>query len=246
MDTTKTSNPDETIRIRRIQRPDIPIMAQIAATAYLYSDLNNFLCPYRFTYLNDYTHRFVQMIRARYFNPRCIGFVAVCSSNPNIPVGYAQFIRLGNDEAARRLIAAQSSFWQTLQGWCVGIWTWIEKLIWPDRSTDNEALRKFMAMAEIDDQRFWESPEMREKYGNRWHAQSVVVSEAFERRGIGRRLMGEVLQRAQREGVVVGLEASEDGEKLYRALGFELRGRFNMTLGSGGGGIMMWTPEEKL
>ncbi|KAF7585649.1 hypothetical protein BBP40_010352, partial [Aspergillus hancockii] len=136
-------------------------MAQIAATAYLHSDLNNFLCPHRFTYRSDYTHRFVQMIRARYFNPRCISFVAVPTSSPNTPIGYAQFIRLGNDAAARHLIASQSSLSLTIQRWYNAAWTWIENLLWSDRSTDYAALRAFEVAAQGDEERFWGSEEMK-------------------------------------------------------------------------------------
>ncbi|KAE8313386.1 acyl-CoA N-acyltransferase [Aspergillus transmontanensis] len=237
----------ETIQIRRMTRPDIPYMAHLASTTYFNSPLSQFLSPYRHTYPEDFTQRFVQMIRARYFNPRCIGFVAVSASNPDIPVAYAQFIRLGNDNAARDLITAQTSIWNTLRRWYVTVQTWIENLLWPDRSGDADAVRRFEKSAEVDGLRFWESEEMKRLYGERWHAQSVVVSGDWRRRGIGRRLMGEVLRRAQEDGVVVGLEASEDGEKLYRSLGFELRGRFSLLLGGqDGGGIMMWRPKGGL
>ncbi|OGM43289.1 hypothetical protein ABOM_008664 [Aspergillus bombycis] len=241
--------PADTIQIRRITPPDIPQMARLASTAYFNSPLSQFLSPYRQTYPGDFTRRFLHMMRARYFNPRCIGFVAVPVSDPATPVAYAQFIRLGDDKAAKALIAAQSSIWNTLRRWCVAVRTWIETLVWPDRSGDAEAVAEFDKAVEDDNLRYWESPQMKGLYGERWHAQSVVVSGDWRRRGIGRRLMGEVLRRAQEEGVVVGLEASEDGERLYRSLGFELRGRFCMALGDEDGdvgGIMMWRPDGGL
>ncbi|KAB8261553.1 acyl-CoA N-acyltransferase [Aspergillus pseudonomiae] len=235
----------DTVQIRRITPPDIPQMAQLASTAYFHTPLSQFLSPHRHTYPADFTRRFAQSMRARYYNPRCIGFVAVSASDPGTPVGYAQFIRLGEDKAARDLIAAQSSIWNTLRRWWVTVRTWIETLVRPDRSVDADAVAEFEKAVEEDNVRFWESAEMKRLYGERWHAQSVVVSADWRRRGIGRRLMGEAMRRAQEEGVVVGLEASGDGEQLYRSLGFELRGRFCMILGSEDGnvgGIMMWRP----
>jgi ribosomal protein S18 acetylase RimI-like enzyme len=104
-------------------------------------------------------------------------------------------------------------------------------------------MRVFDAGAMVDDHLFWVSEDMKLKYGNRWHVQSLVVSSEYQRRGLGRMLMSEVLQRAQDEGVVVGLEASPDGEKLYRSLGFELRGRFCFNCADEEGGIMMWSPK---
>lgn len=184
------------------------------------------------------------MVQGRYLNPRSIGFVAVSASAPGIPVAYAQFIRLGNDEAARRLVSQQASFWLTVQRWWFSLRAWIENLIWPDRSVDRNAMRAFGASAEVDDRKFWQSDEMKARYQDRWHVQSLVVSSQYQRRGLGRMLMNEVLTRAQADGVVVGLEASEDGEKLYRSLGFELRGRFSMNLGTEVGGVMMWSPKK--
>lgn len=184
-------------------------------------------------------------MQSRYLNPRSIGFVAVSAAAPGIPVGYAQFIRLGNDEAARRLVSQQASLWLSVKRWWFNLRTWIENLVWPDRSVDREAMQVFEASAEVDDQKFWESDEMKARYQDRWHVQSLVVSSQYQRRGLGRILMNEVLRRAQDDGVVVGLEASEDGEKLYRSLGFELRGRFSMILGEEVGGIMMWSPKNR-
>lgn len=235
----------ESILIRRLRRSEIPKIASIAATEYFDSDLNAFLCPHRHDHPHHVTRRFNQMIEARFLNPRSIGFVAVKTSNPGEPVGYAQFIRLGDDQAALRLISQQASFWLTLQRWWSKIRIAVGNYLWPDRSVDHDAMRRFMQSTEHDAEKYWMSRPMKEKYGNRWHAQSVVVSSSYQRRGVGRLLMGEVLQRARDEGVVVGLEASAEGEKLYRNLGFELRGPFSMILGLSAGGVMMWTPNVK-
>lgn len=243
--TVSPSSPsDETFLIRRMQQADIPWMAGIAVTEYFDSDLNAFLCPRRREYPDHLVRRFKQMMLGRYYNARSIGFVAAKPSSPHMPIAYAQFIRLGNDEAALRLIAQQSSFWRTVQKWWFQIKTSIVNFFWPDRSIDLDALRRFDKAAEHDDQQYWNSPDMKARYGSRWHAQSVVVSSPYQRKGIGWMLMGEVLQRAQDEGVVVGLEASGDGEKLYRQLGFRMRGPFSLIIGPPVGGIMMWTPKK--
>ncbi|KAJ6032460.1 acyl-CoA N-acyltransferase [Penicillium herquei] len=232
--------------IRRIQPSDIPIIAQIAATEYFNSELNTYLCPHRHKYPDHVTRRFIQMIHGRYLNARSIGFVAIAKSDSEsdqTPVGYAQFIRLGEDAPARELISSQSSLFRTLERWWFKLYATVLSIISPDRSLDHRAMSAFLASCKKDEELYWENPEMKTQYGNRWHAQSVVVSSRYQRKGIGRRLMHEVLSRARSEGVPVGLEASIDGEQLYRSLGFVLRGSFSMTLGLSGGGIMMWVPE---
>jgi GNAT superfamily N-acetyltransferase len=235
---------DSNILIRPTRYSDIPFMATIAANEYRGSDLNNFLCPYRHQYPDHFTRRFRQMFQPRHFDPRSIGFVAVEPASPHNPVAYIQMTRFGNDEPARQLIAAQDSFWCRLYLWGLQIRTSIVNYLWPDRSTDHDAARQFGESIEYDSEKYWDSDEMRAKYGNRWHVRGLVVSSSHQRRGIGRALMAEVLQRAQRENVVVGLEASGDGEKLYRSLGFEMRGPFSMIIGSPVGGCMMWTPKQ--
>ncbi|KAK9342126.1 acyl-CoA N-acyltransferase [Lipomyces starkeyi] len=235
---------DEKIIIRPMQFSDIPWMAGIAASEYFDSDLNAFLCPRRREYPEDLIRRFHQMIQQRFFNPRTVSFVAVVASHVHRPVGYAQFARFGDDAAAHRLVAAQTSIWRTVQAWYYLARDRVLNCLWPDRSVDREAMRRFNESCQVDAQVYWESSEMKARYGNRWHTQSVVVSKPYQRRGIGKRLMSEVLERAQAEGVVVGLGASTDGEKLYSRLGFELRGRFAMMVGEVAGGIMMWTPKK--
>ncbi|CRG91940.1 hypothetical protein PISL3812_08994 [Talaromyces islandicus] len=230
--------------VRRMVSQDIPIIARIACTEYFDSPLNEFLCPHRHKYPNDLLRRFVLMIQARYLIPRTIGFVAVSSSSPDIPVGYVQSTRLGDDEAAKLLLAEQASIWLTFKTWWSGFRTRVERLVWPDRSLDPNAMRVFDAAAMVDDYLFWDSDDMKAKYANRWHVQGLVVSSRYQRRGLGRMLMSDVLQRAQDECVVVGLEASPDGEKLYRSLGFELRGRSCFNFPDKVGGIMMWSPNN--
>ncbi|KAJ5928056.1 hypothetical protein N7466_007012 [Penicillium verhagenii] len=237
---------NENILIRRMQSSDIPLLGPLSAKAYCNDPLNTFLFPRRLEHPNHMIRRFAQGIQARYLNPRNIGFVAVDLANPSMPVAYAQFVRLGDDKAALQLIANQRSFGHLLKAWWFKIRAAIENFFWPDRSVDPDAMSTFMKAANADKEFYWDSPEMKIKYGNRWHAQSVVVSAAYRRQGIGRRLVEEVLRRAQDEGVVVGLEASKDGATLYRTLGFELRGPFSMVIGLPVGGIMMWSPKGLL
>lgn len=147
---------------------------------------------------------------------------------PNgLPIGYAQFLRLGP--------GAPAATWEsTLRGAYITATKWVEDNLWRfvDRSADVDALREFMHNKEG----FWgDAPE------EMWYVQSLVVGESWQRKGVGRVLMAEVLDRAKVEGVMVGLEASKEGEGLYRKLGFRLRRRF--AEGDVCGGVMEWVPE---
>ncbi|PWK03939.1 GNAT family N-acetyltransferase [Tumebacillus permanentifrigoris] len=59
---------------------------------------------------------------------------------------------------------------------------------------------------------------------------SVYIDERFQRQGIGKALLEDLLQRARQLGyhtVIAGITAGNDGSvKLHQAFGFELCGRF--------------------
>jgi GNAT superfamily N-acetyltransferase len=180
--------------------------------------------------------------------PRNLTFVACPVGDQKTVVGHAQFVRLGDDSEARALIRDLGLFKRILL-WVLSwlYWLYCTVLDWVvggDKSMNKEAVKMFADWCKLDRKKFWDSHEER---ANRWHAQSVVVLKEWQGKGIGKRLMVEVMKRAEREGVIVGLEASVPGEMLYRSLGFELLGRFDEGLdflGEGQhGGLMMWCPK---
>lgn len=203
--------------------------------------MTDFLSPYRDKYYADYERGFIQRSWKRMLDPRNMTFVAVEASAPKVPIGYAVFHRFGTDSGARRQIKSQSQLllrilgilfyaYALVLGWIVG----------RDRSADPERIRKFEEYDKEHRAQYWEVEARKE----RWHALSVVVSSPFQGKGIGKRLMAEVIARAEEEGVFVGLEASGPGEQLYYKVGFELLGRFRRGFGETEevGGVMLYTP----
>ena len=179
-------------------------------------------------------------------NPRSLAIVAVEETNPDVIVGYVQIVRLGEDEGAQRQIASRKTWWLTLLAW---VYSWIMPLFvrfYTSRSDSPTAVQAFIDSGGFEQEASFASHPKRK---NRWHAESVVVSREFQGRKIGKMLMGEVIKKAQAEGVIVGLEASYEGEFLYRSVGFDLVSRFpilkGMEFGPEGnmGGFMMWKPE---
>jgi GNAT superfamily N-acetyltransferase len=179
-------------------------------------------------------------------DPRNLTFVAVSTSNPSVPVGYTQFLRIGDDEGAKRQIASRKSFLLTLAAWMYWVYCLVERLVvGKDKSSDPERQREFEAETGGMEDEYWGEEGRR----NRWYTQSCVVKEQWQGKGIGKKLMAEVIARAEGENVVVGLEASLLGELLYRSMGFELLGRFKKGFGDekieDAGGVMMYTPIKR-
>ncbi|CZT46990.1 uncharacterized protein RSE6_07508 [Rhynchosporium secalis] len=236
----------EPILIRRARLFESYHIGRIAARTYFNTPLTKYLSPYREKYYGDYEFGFQTRAQARMFSPRNITYFACEKSRPEEPVGYMQFVRMGDDEFANKLDregAVTWWVWVMMLSWVWGVYV-RTKLWWVggNRSEDPEAVKKFKAMTEEGDELYWQG---REDRRNRWHAQSVVVLEEHHGRGIGKRLMAEVCGRADSEGVVTGLEASASGEWMYRSVGFELLARFKdeHNFGGDGGGVMIRHPK---
>jgi len=109
-----------------------------------------------------------------------------------------------------------------------------------DKSEDHEIKKEFVGWTEEEgDRLYWSGAERKQRWHGesliveerkeRWHVESLVVAESERRKGVGRMLMREVMARAEAEGRIVGLEASTDGEGLYRSLGFEWLGAMDQS-----------------
>lgn len=239
----KTQDP---IQLRLGTLADAPKISLVARKGYDGTPLEEFLSPRRHTYPEDAQRAWTQKATMRWLNARVLTFIAYPASTPDTVIGYAIFERLGIDEAAKRQMASRKTFWLAILLWYYTYKFKIVNYIWPDRSTNSEALKVFMSWGEEDEKRHWKSFPDRH---NRWHVRSCVVDPDWQGRGIGSMLMNEVIVRAKEEGVVVGLEATAHGEHLYKKFGFEVLSRFSAQVQSAvdpndGGGIMMWRPKR--
>jgi ribosomal protein S18 acetylase RimI-like enzyme len=242
---SSTAKSDGPILIRPANFVDVPTMGNVAFEGYAGSPLEKFLTPLRPQYPEDARRGWIQRMILRWFDARTVSFVAYPASSPHEILGYAQFIRLGDDEGGKRHIASRQSWLFRLQGWYYAYKFKVVDYFWPDRSVNADNLKRFESWGKVDDARHWEAYPERH---NRWHVRSIVVNPEWQGRGIGSKLMGEVTRRADEEGVVIGLEASADGEYLYRKVGFEVLDRFfhdGEPVGDPDtGGIMMWRPDK--
>jgi GNAT superfamily N-acetyltransferase len=231
--------------LRPLRLKDVPTLAQYSAEVYRDGPVAQFVTPYASQYPTDFVRTFHQSIRQRLYNPRGLSLVACQASRPSVPLGYAQFARLGDGQGAkayRKEHGLWARFWTFVLSWFFWLFTIAEKKLQPDRSCDPEAIKKFEGSAAEDTKLYWGDSHPERK--NRWHVQSVVVSPAWQGKGIGRLMVSEVIRRAQRERVIMGLTASPAGAHLYRKLGFEMLGHFTMQIGEAQGeGIMIRYPE---
>ncbi|KFY63092.1 hypothetical protein V496_04191 [Pseudogymnoascus sp. VKM F-4515 (FW-2607)] len=229
-----------TVEIRPMEWADGKRTSELAQVAYWDAPISDLLAPHRGSYPVDNALGYERRIKNRMVSPRNRGFVAIGDGEI---VGYMQCVRLGDDEGALQVVKEKKKWYSGLAEWGYGIY--MKSMAWafPDRSQSEEGLVEFMKAGVLEDEKHWKGREDRK---NRWYCQSVVVAEQWRGRGVGKKLMAWVLERAQKEGVVVGLEASLMGERLYRSIGFELLGRFIYRIDGcdlDDGGVMMWSPK---
>lgn len=225
--------------IRPVKPKEIFTVGRIAALTYYNSRITKFLSPKRLEYADHYIRGFQQRAVTRYLDPSTDNIVACNAERPDEIIGYIQICRKGDDSGAKAQIARRKTLWLWIAGWLW--WVWVRFYGWwaPDLSADVKAAEGFARTGKIYQKEHWE----REDRKNRWHVLSLVVRDEWQGNGVGKALMGVVMERARVEGVPLGLEASPEGEPVYNKLGLKLLGRFTSDPEhADAGGIMMWDP----
>jgi ribosomal protein S18 acetylase RimI-like enzyme len=245
---TTVKPPKKKFNLRPAHLSDLPIMAVLAKDAYWLSAVNRFLAPRAEEHPEDMVRLQLQGIQKNFATANNLSLVACVPAQDGedeIIVGCGQFSRKGSDKGAKNFV--KNKGWSVrIALWVLGWWFWISNSItnriWPDRIFDIQALKDFHEWVQMDIEKYWKQHPERD---DRWTAASVVVSPAYQGKGIGRLLMCHVMEIAQQEGVPMGLTASPSGEKLYQKLGFQMLGDFSHRAvnDEGGGGIMIWYPQ---
>jgi GNAT superfamily N-acetyltransferase len=244
---TTAKQPKQRFILRDAHLSDLAIMALYSKEAYWLSPINNFLAPKAEEHPEDLVRIMLQGIQKRFVAANSLSIVACVPGQAGQRekiVGYGQFSRKGCDRGAKEFIGSKG--WSVrIALWGLSWWFWLSYLvssrIWPDRISDMAAVKVFTESNRTDDEKYWTSHPERHA---RWHAGSLVVSPEYQNKGIGRLLMGYVMEKAEREGVPMGLTASPHGEKLYSKLGFQRLGDYGMRVANDeGGGIMIWYPQ---
>jgi GNAT superfamily N-acetyltransferase len=244
---TTAKPPKQNFIIREARLSDLRAMAVISKEAYWLNAVNQFIAPRAIDHPEDMVEIQLRGVQKKFVEPTSLSIVACLPAEKGEKekvVGYGQFLRKGTDAGAKDFPRSKGrinllGLW--ILSWCFWAWNLIAIRIWPDRITDPEAEKTFFGYIKEDGEKYWTSHPERD---DRWHAASLVVSPAYQGKGIGRLLMGHVIDMAQRERVLMGLVASPHGEFLYRKLGFEMLGTYTHTVGDEkGGGHMIRYPE---
>lgn len=229
--------------VRPAKLREYKILGRIASITYFPTPLTAFLSPGRVEYYSHYERSFQKRALTLMLDPRVRSMVACEATKPDVPIAYIHFKRLGDDQVAKRIIKEKASVLLWILRWLAWAWYLLLSVVLGNKAEDPEALRLFMKWAIDDDDKYWRPYSERQ---NRWHVQSFVVLPQFQGKGVGKQLIAEVTKRAVEENVVVGLEATKEGEILYRRVGFELLARFTPHPGyeflEEGGGVFLWTP----
>lgn len=203
------------IIIRLAKNTEYRALAKIAAETYFDTPLTAFMSPGRAEHYRDYERTFEQRALKLMLDPRMLSFVACEATDLNRPIGYIHAKRLGDDAPARAQFRRKDSIQLTVCRWLAWAWFMLLTILWGNKSEDSENMRLFVSWADQDGDLYWDPfPER----WNRWHVQSFVVRKEFQGRGVGKKLLGKITKLAEEENVVIGLEASPEGEFIVSQL----------------------------
>jgi GNAT superfamily N-acetyltransferase len=203
------------IIIRPARLREYKAAGSIAAETYFPTALTAFLSPGRIEYYSHYERSFQKMALSRMLDPATRSLVACESHRPERPIGCIHFKRLGDDEGAKAYVRQKESMLLWLGRWLAWAWFLLITAIVGQKAEDPEALRLFGMWSEDGNMAYWTSHKERR---NRLHVLSFVVLKQYQGMGVGKKLLAEVMKRAVQENVIIGLEASPEGEPMVSSL----------------------------
>lgn len=212
---SQASSQGTPIIIRPAKLSEYKILGRISSITYFSTAFTAFLSPNRLQYYSHYERSFQKRALTLMLDPRVRSMVACEVTKPDIPIGYIHFKRLGDDQEAKRIIREKASVQLWILRWLVWAWYLLLSVIVGDKASDPKALKVFFGWVMEDDEIYWKPHKARH---NQWHVQSFVVLPMFQGKGVGKRLIAEVTKRAVEENVVIGLEASPEGESFVSQL----------------------------
>ncbi|KAH8152487.1 uncharacterized protein LAJ45_03327 [Morchella importuna] len=232
---TTMATPARKFSIRTATLADVPRLASISAPALMDDGFYDVLYPRRREFYDDYLHTWRLKLQKGILSDAVylvaetdVADESTGRSRKEI-VGWIAWQRMGTSAEAERIRAEGQGVLKRLEHKLLTLTnTYVSPLIRfvlrtpPDRSADAAALAKMEARHPT-----FLAETFSGIYAEHWHVLMLVVDPKWQRRGIGQMLVRWGLDRAQKEGVCVGLEASDPGAPMYLKLGFEEIGRFH-------------------
>ncbi|KAF2260146.1 acyl-CoA N-acyltransferase [Lojkania enalia] len=224
--------------IRPITREDLPQAVAISNSIFRNDELFAWLFPRQHVYPDDLRRFQFLRFRTRLMMVGCHGFVMVTEeSDPywtgkEEVVGYAFFERTGDDAAAQKW--RQDTIFRKIERYLLSWEKYYEDHML-DRITDRVRLKAYIK--NIDDGFY-------DKFKSRWHLGVLGVSQEFQRRGIGGKLVRYGLKIAADENVPMTLEASIMGRGLYEKCSFKVVKEVEVAEGLNEV-TMLWEPEVR-
>lgn len=261
---------DSKIRLRPANFSDTSLLGTIAARSYWGSSWANFSAPHHRQYPGDFVANYRRKIRGRFLDPSC--FIYVAYSTPEDQASEEKG-RIAIDEELRKKIPRSFGSAEDIAGYIIfqrisasraQVTRNTSKLFiyflpflkfvcrMYDRINDFAFPNRAMAIARTNSMPDASDIWAEHKYAERWQMLALSVDPEWQRRGVGKMLMREVMEKAERDGLSVGTEATREGEGLYASLDFKvvkrIGGKFEEDGENEDGSslaVMVWEPERE-
>lgn len=224
------------MHLRRVHQADLPVFAATVSSAMWDDEVMAFTAPYKERYPVS-RHRYVMYrISKRFYSGQ---FLFLIVSDPTdsswtetseeVVLGYACYSTTVKD-----VVKPCPGGWlgNAFERWALDIWGRYSSTFRLDRSADPRAERYFRQLCEQDmfSDYFASLPAAHKevKGDQHWELELLGTLPEFRRRGVGKAGLNWGFERARENGVPLVLISSISGEKLYRAVGFQVLNNVNM------------------
>ncbi|KAF6219096.1 hypothetical protein HO133_004921 [Letharia lupina] len=210
------------MHIRPATPSDFPSAASISVLCFWNDELYDYTNPWREQHPDHFRSLFLRRHKIRFVTPGYVFHVAVTDEGDQNHKGegkvvaFAVWERTGTSKVA--MVWRKDTFWKLLERTLLTAQEYYLSLLRADKSLHYARLAHFLAEAKSD---FASIPEM-------WKMQNLAVHPNFQRRGIASMLLNWGKQQAGKEGVPIGLEASELARPLYLKNGFRKFGNMHI------------------
>ena len=253
---------DTSVTLQPLVATDLPGLATLTIANMRHDEMSTFLWPHLDSYLESFRIYLLVKFKQQYNASDTCMFVAKVDG---IAVGYSAWKRIGakhRDSWIGQRKSTSSSCMFSIQS-CGQFNRWSKVYIDADIHTwlltDIETcLLKLEEMykgtlcvlrgAPYTRQRDYNAYRKQRqdpfnKITERWWLDGLAIDPAYQRRGIGSKLMEWGMERSKEEGIPITLDASSAGLRLYQKLGFR-EAQLNVIVDGIKERSMVWSPHE--
>ncbi|TGZ85712.1 acyl-CoA N-acyltransferase [Ascodesmis nigricans] len=218
------------MRTRIATLADAEVIAEVQCAAFMEDRLFVTIYPHRKDYPEDFQRARAELTRQRLLDPNMITFVAEDEETGRM-AGIAMWKKLNSSEPVNPHNGVLMDLERVLENASQKV----SRVLRRNRAEDPSKLKLVYGVMDAGKTKYV-------KDQTTWYLNILAVHPDFQKRGVGKTLCRRGMELAEKDGIPTYLEASAQGEGMYRNLGWKdvgsVPGDFGVMM------VMAWYPTE--